>query len=68
MRTDLNDNIGNTSQGDVPFKNQIDQNVDDLTKCCQANEEEIKKQFEYMKRQMDIDIGQIVSRCQRIEN
>ncbi len=46
LRTELNDNIGNTSQGDVRFKNQIEQKVDDLTKRCQANEEGIKKQYE----------------------
>ncbi len=63
VRTELNDNMCNTSQGDVRFKNQIKQKVDDLTKRCQANEEEIKKQYEYMTRQVDIDIGQTVSRC-----
>ncbi len=68
VRTELNDNIGNTNQGDVHFKNQIEQKVDDLTKRCHTNEKEIKKQYEYMKRQVDIDIGQIVSICQRIEN
>ncbi len=48
VRIELNDNIGNISQG--RFKNQIEQKVDDLTKRCHTNEEEIKKQYEYMKR------------------
>lgn len=42
--------------------------MENLTKQCHANDKEIKNQYDYMKMLVDNDIGQIVSRCQQIEN